>query len=330
MSQTYAVRKQCGGGTRLSFANCGSDCRRFISPLRSINENRRESARSQEVQHLHGPLPETGSVKTKLWSLVIFFIWYVGWWVPSNGPCCRQKVMIPFQPVRGSPPEQLDSDCTACSITAAFVLQLSKNYPLVNVKKTMESHHVQWENPLFLCTIFNSYFDITRGYPKWRLDSFSHLLTRLNQVGWLGIRIKKHIQHLNLIKSSFFLVFWSLSTEILPPGNQLPSSPSSSTAPSQISSSSMGKMDGFFSCLKPPKRIYIIYRDDVLYVLYVIHLAVLAFYIYHIISLLYHLVIHSGSPFAICSIGDIFQHISMVNLCSTFGNPGKKRSQSIF
>ena len=145
MSQTYAVRKQCGGGTRLSFANCGSDCRRFISPLRSINENRRESARSQEVQHLHGPLPETGSVKTKLWSLVIFFIWYVGWWVPSNGPCCRQKVMIPFQPVRGSPPEQLDSDCTACSITAAFVLQLSKNYPLVNVQKTMESHHVQWE-----------------------------------------------------------------------------------------------------------------------------------------------------------------------------------------
>ena len=28
----------------------------------------------------------------------------------------------------------------------------------------MENHNFQWENPLFMA-IFNSYFDITRGYP---------------------------------------------------------------------------------------------------------------------------------------------------------------------
>ena len=37
------------------------------------------------------------------------------------------------------------------------------DYPLVNIQKTMENHHFQWENPL-LMAIFNSYFDITRGY----------------------------------------------------------------------------------------------------------------------------------------------------------------------
>jgi len=35
-------------------------------------------------------------------------------------------------------------------------------YPLVNLQKTMENHHFEWENPL-LMAIFNSYFDITRG-----------------------------------------------------------------------------------------------------------------------------------------------------------------------
>ena len=34
--------------------------------------------------------------------------------------------------------------------------KLSHNYGKI--------HHVQWENPLFQCDIFNSYFDITRGY----------------------------------------------------------------------------------------------------------------------------------------------------------------------
>ena len=29
-------------------------------------------------------------------------------------------------------------------------------YPLVNIQKTMENHHFQWVNPLFLWTIFNS------------------------------------------------------------------------------------------------------------------------------------------------------------------------------
>ena len=37
-------------------------------------------------------------------------------------------------------------------------------YPLVNLQKTMDNHHFQWVNPLFLWAIFNSYFDITRGY----------------------------------------------------------------------------------------------------------------------------------------------------------------------
>ena len=35
-------------------------------------------------------------------------------------------------------------------------------YPLVNCYITMENHHVQWENPLFLWP-WLSYFDITRG-----------------------------------------------------------------------------------------------------------------------------------------------------------------------
>ena len=37
-------------------------------------------------------------------------------------------------------------------------------YPLVNIQKTMEHHHFQWVNPLFLWPIFNSYVKITRGY----------------------------------------------------------------------------------------------------------------------------------------------------------------------
>jgi len=40
-------------------------------------------------------------------------------------------------------------------------------YPLVNIQITMENHHFQWENPLEM-VIFNSYFDITRGYPCFR------------------------------------------------------------------------------------------------------------------------------------------------------------------
>ena len=39
-------------------------------------------------------------------------------------------------------------------------------YPLVNIQITMENHHFQWERPLFQWAIFNSYFDITRGYGK--------------------------------------------------------------------------------------------------------------------------------------------------------------------
>ena len=36
--------------------------------------------------------------------------------------------------------------------------------PLVMTNIAMENHRVQWENPLFLWAIFNSYFDISRGY----------------------------------------------------------------------------------------------------------------------------------------------------------------------
>ena len=48
-----------------------------------------------------------------------------------------------------------------------YLLGLVKtHYPLVNVYITMENHHFQWVNPLQM-TIFNSYFDITRGYSIW-------------------------------------------------------------------------------------------------------------------------------------------------------------------
>jgi len=45
--------------------------------------------------------------------------------------------------------------------------ELSKtqlDYPLVNIQKTMENHHFQWENPLFLyMVIFNSYVKLPEG-----------------------------------------------------------------------------------------------------------------------------------------------------------------------
>ena len=45
-----------------------------------------------------------------------------------------------------------------------YHLMLFYGYPLVNVyKKTMENHHVQWVNPLFLWAIFNSYVKLTEG-----------------------------------------------------------------------------------------------------------------------------------------------------------------------
>jgi hypothetical protein len=34
---------------------------------------------------------------------------------------------------------------------------------LVNIQKTIENHHFEWVNQLYMI-IFNSYFDITRGY----------------------------------------------------------------------------------------------------------------------------------------------------------------------
>ena len=40
-------------------------------------------------------------------------------------------------------------------------------YPLVNMQKTMENHHFQWVNPLFLWPFSIAMFDITRGYPLW-------------------------------------------------------------------------------------------------------------------------------------------------------------------
>ena len=45
-------------------------------------------------------------------------------------------------------------------------------YPLVNIQKAMENHPFEWENPWWMA-IFNSYFDITRGYihkngDEWR------------------------------------------------------------------------------------------------------------------------------------------------------------------
>ena len=35
-------------------------------------------------------------------------------------------------------------------------------YPLVNIQKTMENHHFQWENPLYMA-IFNSYVNLPEG-----------------------------------------------------------------------------------------------------------------------------------------------------------------------
>ena len=42
----------------------------------------------------------------------------------------------------------------------------------------MENHHVQWENPLYMA-IFNSYFDITRGYVSPYVDIQSPCLVRV-------------------------------------------------------------------------------------------------------------------------------------------------------
>ena len=44
----------------------------------------------------------------------------------------------------------------------------SRGYPLVNIQKTVENHHFQWVNPLFLWP-FSIASAITRGYslPKW-------------------------------------------------------------------------------------------------------------------------------------------------------------------
>ena len=38
------------------------------------------------------------------------------------------------------------------------------DYPLVNIQKTMENHHFQWVNPLFLWSFSIAILTITRGY----------------------------------------------------------------------------------------------------------------------------------------------------------------------
>jgi hypothetical protein len=38
------------------------------------------------------------------------------------------------------------------------------DYPLVNIQKTMENHHFEWENSLFLWPFSIAMLVITRGY----------------------------------------------------------------------------------------------------------------------------------------------------------------------
>ena len=66
------------------------------------------------------------------------------------------------------------------------ILQLENHekiscYPLVNIQKTMENHHLQWVNPLFLWPFSIAMLVITRGYQYQRGDHPLNLPTDKHQ-----------------------------------------------------------------------------------------------------------------------------------------------------
>ena len=58
----------------------------------------------------------------------------------------------------------------------------SSKYPLVNIQKTMENHHVQWENPLFpwWFSIAMLVYQRVSGKLLWRMTEISR-----NEVKWV-------------------------------------------------------------------------------------------------------------------------------------------------
>ena len=66
-----------------------------------------------------------------------------------------------------------------------FHLQIrGQIYPLVNIQKTMENHHLEWENSLFLWPCSIAMLVITRGYTGYQLSRqmACHLRHILQQV----------------------------------------------------------------------------------------------------------------------------------------------------
>ena len=55
------------------------------------------------------------------------------------------------------PSKNLTFDRQNPSVPTCVTCLIAEGYPLVNIHKTMENHHLSWVNPLFLWAIFNSY-----------------------------------------------------------------------------------------------------------------------------------------------------------------------------
>ena len=60
-----------------------------------------------------------------------------------------------------------------------FSMGFYRIYPLVNIQKMMENHHVQWTNQVFSMAMFHSYVDLPEGtwlflwdytFYKWSLS----------------------------------------------------------------------------------------------------------------------------------------------------------------
>ena len=74
---------------------------------------------------------------------------------------------------------KLDISCREDLFVSATMSEIVWTYPLVNVYITIENHHVQWENSLYMA-IFNSYVKLPEG-TLWQnqvdLASFSKMVS---------------------------------------------------------------------------------------------------------------------------------------------------------
>ena len=80
--------------------------------------------------------------------------------------------------------------CVSCIISKYYI-----HYPLVNIQKTMENHHFEWENQRFLwpCSIaifvYQRVYPLYHTLPHWQFQKWPHLPTPEGSCALFGLQV---------------------------------------------------------------------------------------------------------------------------------------------